>query len=234
MVKGSRAEMFCTIPGKCMELQGFLDEGLFDKSTTIGNYGTGQVSYVPKAGSVELKAGMPVKRVAGKDRTFELAEDNNFDAVIRGDLEGIPPIAEGDPLREALLEFPVIGVNYHVPLCDDNEEVEAGDAIVWTGSKWDKAGLGAEINGVVLIAVEGASANSGKYIDCFCPAIAKFVEGADISLLTTKVATLEEVIGDEETEASIVGAIKTISQAIGDEDTPASILGRIKALESQE
>lgn len=221
MVKGSRAEMFCTLPDKCMELQGFLDEGLFEKSTTIGNYGTGQTSYVPKSGSIEMKVGMPVKRVAGKDRTYELAEDNNFDCVIRADPTGIPPVEEGDPLREALLQFPVIGVNYHIPLCDDNAEVEAGDAIVWTGSKWDKAGLGAEISGVVLIAVEGATANSGKYIDCFCPAIAKFVDGADVSLLTTKVATLEETT-------------ETLEETIGDEETPASILGRIKALEDAE
>lgn len=213
MVKGQRKEAFCTLPDKCMELQGFLDEGLFDKSTTIGDYGTGQVSYVPKVGTTVYETGMPVKRVAGKDRTYELAEDNNFDCVIIADPRGLPPVEEGDPLREALLQFPVIGVNYHIPLCDDNAEVSAGDAIVWTGSKWDKAGLGAEISGVVLIAVEGASANSGKYIDCFCPAIAKFVDGADVSLLTTKVGTLEETIGDEETPSSILGRIKALEDA---------------------
>lgn len=174
MVQGQREEAFCTIPNKCMELQGYLDEGLFTKSKTIGDYGTGQNSYVPVTASKLCVAGTPVKRKAGVDRTYEKASDNEFDAVVRADPEGIPPVLETDDKRQALLEFPLVGFNYHIPLADDNAKIDAGDTVGWTGSKWDKV---ADPTGFVFEAVEGASANSGKYIDAFLKRIAPSESG---------------------------------------------------------
>ena len=173
MVKGQREEAFCTIPDKCMELQGYLDEGLFTKSTTIGDYGTGQNSYVPVTASKLCVVGTPVKRKAGADRTFEKASDNDFDAVIRADPEGIPPVEATDDKRQALLEFPLVGFNYHIPLADDNSAIEAGDTVGWTGTKWDKV---SDPVGFIFIAVEGATANSGKYIDAYLKQITFEVE----------------------------------------------------------
>lgn len=164
MVQGQREEAFCTIPDKCMELQGYLDEGLFTKSTTIGDYGTGQNSYVPVTASKLCVVGTPVVRKSGEDRTFVKASDNEFDAVIRADPEGIPPVGATDDKRQALLEFPLVGFNYHIPLADDNSAIDAGDTVGWTGTKWDKV---SDPTGFVFVAVEGASANSGKYIDAF-------------------------------------------------------------------
>lgn len=164
MVQGQREETFCTIPNKCMELQGYLDEGLFTKAKAIGDYGSGINTYVPVTASKEIKVGMPVVRVEGEDRTFEKATDNNFDAVVRADPEGIPPVLETDDKRQALLEFPLVGFNYHIPLVDDNAKIVAGDTVGWTGTDWDKV---SDPTGLVFVAVEGAPANSGKYIDAF-------------------------------------------------------------------
>lgn len=168
MVKGQRAEMFCTLPDKCMELQGFLDEGLFIKSITITDYGTGVVNYEPDTGSEALVVGTPVVQVAGKDRTYAKAEDNSFIAVIRTDPTGHVPVTENDEPREALLQFITPSLDYHIPLADDNSAIEAGDYVGWTGSKWDKLD---DASGVVLIAKEAATANSGKYIDAYCTMI---------------------------------------------------------------
>lgn len=165
MVKGQRAEMFCTLPDKCMELQGYLDEGLFVKSTTITDYGTGVNNYTPDTGSEALVVGIPVVQVAGKDRTYEKAEDNFFDAVIRADPTGLPPVTENDELREALLQFITPSLDYHIPLADDNSAISAGDYVGWTGSEWDKLD---EAAGWVFKAKESATANSGKYIDAYC------------------------------------------------------------------
>lgn len=165
MVKGQRAEMFCTLPDKCMELQGYLDEGLFVKSTTITDYGTGVNNYTPDTGSEALVVGIPVVQVAGKDRTYAKAEDNFFDAVIRADPTGLPPVSENDELREALLQFITPSLDYHIPLADDNSAISAGDYVGWTGSKWDKL---SEAAGWVFKAKESATANSGKYIDAYC------------------------------------------------------------------
>ena len=168
MVKGQRAEMFCTLPDKCMELQGFLDEGLFVKSTTITDYGTGVVNYEPDSGSEALVVGTPVVQVAGKDRTYAKAEDNCFIAVIRADPTGHVPVTENDELREALLQFITPSLDYHIPLSDDNKAIVAGDYVGWTGTKWDKLD---KAEGVVLVAKEAATANSGKYIDAYCSMI---------------------------------------------------------------
>ena len=169
MVKGQRKLAFCTIPDICMELQGYLDEGLFtnakDSSTVIGDYGTGINAYVPVTPSKVLEAGIPVKRVAGENRTFEKSDDSNFDAVILTDPEGFVPLADGDTKREALLQFPQMNFNYHIPLPDDNPEIQANDIIIWDGSKWDKST--SVVAGYNFVSVEDAPANSGKYIDCY-------------------------------------------------------------------
>lgn len=168
MVKGQRAEMFCTLPDKCMELQGFLDEGLFVKSQTITDYGTGVTNYEPAEGSEALVVGIPVVQVEGKDRTYAKAEDNGFIAVIRADPTGHVPITENDEPREALLQFITPCLDYHIPLADDNAAIVAGDYVGWTGTKWDKLD---DASGVVLVAKEAATANSGKYIDAYCTMI---------------------------------------------------------------
>lgn len=174
MVKGNRAEMFCTLPDKCMELQAYLDEGLFVKDEdAIGNYGTGITTYTPASGTIKHKVGMPLMPVSGKDRTYKASDDGNFIAVIRADPEGIPPVQATDDLRQALIQFIQAGYNYHIPLADNNQAIVAGDFIgVTVGSdgtvSWDK---GDGTSNVTLIAVEGASANSGKYIDAYCVSV---------------------------------------------------------------
>lgn len=161
MVKGQRAEAFCTIPDKCMELQGFLDEGEFDVATGLD----GREVLVLADPTKECKAGTPVVRVAGKDRTYEKASTNDFDAIVRADAMPVKTIKE-DEMREALLEFPLVGFNYHIPLADDNKAISAGDIVGWTGTKWDKLTSSQQV-GLIFVAIESATANSGKYIDAF-------------------------------------------------------------------
>lgn len=160
MVKGERQGMFCTIPNKCMELHGYLEEGGLRTIKGLD----GQEILVPVNENRECKVGTPVQRLMNSDRTFYKATDNDFVAVVRADPLPSRVIKEDDK-REALLQFMLIGFNYHIPLCDDNKEIKAGDIVGWTGTKWDK--LESTTNGYIFEAVEGANANSGRYIDAY-------------------------------------------------------------------
>lgn len=66
------------------------------------------------------------------------------------------------------MQFITPCLDYHIPLANDNAAIVAGDYVGWTGTKWDKLN---DASGVVLVAKEAATANSGKYIDAYCTMI---------------------------------------------------------------
>lgn len=163
-------KMFNTVPERALITSYFLNEGLFEEQEGVTTKGadTIMVNKLADAGKMIVRGDL-VKLSASPDYAVEKCADNAYYGVIVADPVGVPPTANGMPLREGAVEHIQPGEKYHLKLADDNAEVSPTDIIVATSGEFDVSAT--KESGVVLIALESADANSGKYIDVFCQEI---------------------------------------------------------------
>jgi len=168
-------EIFNTVRGRGLQTAYFLDEGLFEEVQGVTTKGADiiMVNVAEDEGKM-IVAGDMVRPVADKDYTVEkvgTTNPNQYMGTVVADPVGVPPTAEGMPLREATVEHMVAGSTYHLKLKDTAGAVTANVSyIVFDGEGFVPSAT--KVDGVVLIAKESAPANSGKYIDAYCEDIA--------------------------------------------------------------
>ena len=161
---------FGTFPEYVAAIGVALEEGLFEKVSgiTTKGYEDTYINISEDEGK-EIQKGNVVEFVSGVDeRTVQHLGSGIAAGIIRADPRGVPPTAEGMDLREATLELFQPGLPYHFELADDNDKILSGDIIVYdtTKKKFDKGT--APSAGYIFTAMESASENSGKVIDCLC------------------------------------------------------------------
>lgn len=161
-------EIFNTVRDRGLQTAYFLAEGLFEEVQGVTTKGADiiMVNKTADAGKM-IVCGDMVKPVAGKDYTVAKCTDNKYMGTIIADPVGVPPTAEGMPLREATVEHMVAGSTYHLKLKDTAGAVTANESyIIFDGTGFVPSAT--KVDGVVLKAKENADANSGKYIDAYC------------------------------------------------------------------
>lgn len=170
-------KMFNTVPERALITSYFLNEGLFEEQEGVTTKGadTIMVNKIADAGKMIVRGDL-VKLSTSPDYAVQKCADNAYYGVIVADPVGVPPTASGMPLREGAVEHIQPGEKYHLKLVDNNAEVSPTDIIVATGGEFNVSAT--KEPGVVLIALESADANSGKYIDVFCQEI-NYVEYAE-------------------------------------------------------
>ena len=156
-----------TVPERALITSYFLNEGLFEEQDGITTKGsdTIMVNKVADAGKMIVRGDL-VKLSASPDYAVEKVATNDYLGVIVADPVGVPPETNGMPLREASVEHIEAGNKYHLKLKDTNNAVVPGKYIVATSGEFDVSDT--KVAGVVLVALESATANSGKYIDVYC------------------------------------------------------------------
>jgi hypothetical protein len=165
-----------TVPERALITSYFLNEGLFEEQAGVTTKGadTIMVNKVADAGKM-IERGALVKLSATPDYAVEKCANNDYLGVVVADPVGVPPTAVGMALREASVEHIEPGNKYHIKLTDANKQCAPGNFIVATSGAFDVSAT--RKSGVVLVALESATANSGKYIDVYCEQI-KYVEPA--------------------------------------------------------
>lgn len=160
-------KMFNTVPERALITSYFLNEGLFEEQEGVTTKGadTIMVNKTADAGKMIVRGDL-VKLSASPDYAVEKCTDNAYYGVIVADPVGVPPLTSGMPLREGAVEHIQPGEKYHLKLKDTNGAVTPGKFIVASSGEFDVSDT--KVAGVVLIALESAGANSGKYIDVFC------------------------------------------------------------------
>lgn len=163
----ARTEIFDTIPGRTLETGYDLEEGLFVEQPGVSYKGSGSIMVnAPADAGKQIICGDRVSLVTDKDYTVQKEITNEYMGYIIADPEGEPPVIEEDRKRRAGVGHMQPGNKYHLNLIDTNKACSPGKYIVNTATGFDVSDT--KVNGVVLVAVESADANSGKFIDVFC------------------------------------------------------------------
>lgn len=154
--------MMDTIRDRTLEVGYFLNEGLFTEVEGVTIKGSDSV----KTADGIIQSGDMVSLDTTKDYTVKKENTNKYMGYVIADPKGEPPVASGDELRRASVGHVIAGSRYHLNLKDDNKACIPGKYIINTATGFDVSDT--KVDGVVLVAVESANANSGKFIDVVC------------------------------------------------------------------
>ena len=147
-------------------LQGYLNEDPTDVFNSMTDYGIQKMYTV---GNI-FEVGDAVKLDrddARKERVFVPCADADFDGILSTDPIGRISTDANGQFREGLITYPRLGFNYHLPIINNVDGIEAGDIISWQGKGTGWVKIDDYQKGYNFIAVEKLEPNKTGYIDCY-------------------------------------------------------------------